>query len=196
MINFSFVMLGAFALADAFFRVSWTDGSQAAVSIKAEGLRPAIEECLDSGREAKVRMQMRLCRKRSSWFDACATERSEHHSINYDIITESYRVISDRHGDENDPVVVGVPERRQAVDATTTVDSLTLDFLARGDSDLVSQERGYLQARAVIVCKGSVNRTFAQLSQIVTLGLVNVKEEDSGWVDFPIKPSRPSSSVR
>jgi hypothetical protein len=195
-INFSFVMLGAFALADAFFRVSWTDGSQAAVSIKAEGLRPAIEECLDSGREAKVRMQMRLCRKRSSWFDACATERSEHHSINYDIITESYRVISDRHGDENDPVVVGVPERRQAVDATTTVDSLTLDFLARGDSDLVSQERGYLQARAVIVCKGSVNRTFAQLSQIVTLGLVNVKEEDSGWVDFPIKPSRPSSSVR
>jgi hypothetical protein len=189
-------MLGAFALADAFFRVSWTDGSQAAVSIKAEGLRPAIEECLDSGREAKVRMQMRLCRKRSSWFDACATERSEHHSINYDIITESYRVISDRHGDENDPVVVGVPERRQAVDATTTVDSLTLDFLARGDSDLVSQERGYLQARAVIVCKGSVNRTFAQLSQIVTLGLVNVKEEDSGWVDFPIKPSRPSSSVR
>jgi hypothetical protein len=195
-INFSFLTLGALVLADTFFRVSWTDGSQAAVSIKAEGLRPAIEECLDSGREAKVRMQMRLCRKRTSWFDSCATERSEHHSINYDIITESYRVISDRHGDESNPVVVGVPDRRQAVDATIAADKVDLEFLARGDAELASQEQSYLQARTVLLCKGSVNRTFAQLSQIVTLGLVNVKEEDSGWLDFPIKPGRSSLSVR
>lgn len=196
MINFSFLTLGVLALADVFFRVSWTDGSQAAVSIKAEGLRPAIEECLDSGREAKVRLQMRLCRKRSSWFDACAIERSEHHSINYDIITESYRVTSDRHGDESNPVVVGVPDRRQAVDATIAADKVALEFLARGDPEIVWQEQSYFQARAVLLCKGSVNRTFAQLSQIVTLGLVNVKEEDSGWLDFPIKPGRTSLSVR
>jgi hypothetical protein len=105
-------------------------------------------------------------------------------------------VISDRHGDESNPVVVGVPDRRQAVDATIAADKVDLEFLARGDAELASQEQSYLQARTVLLCKGSVNRTFAQLSQIVTLGLVNVKEEDSGWLDFPIKPGRSSLSVR
>ncbi len=194
MFHLSALLFGAFALSDAFFRVNWTDGSRTAVSIKADGVRPVIAECLDTGRLTKVRIEMRLCRKRSSWLDACTTERSELHAIDYDIITESYRVVSDLHGDGSEPVAVGVPTRAKAIDATVSIDKVDLAFLARGDEELLRHENNYLQTRAIVVCKGSVNRLFAHLSQIVTLGIVNVKEEDSGWIDFPINQRRSDSS--
>lgn len=190
MFQLSALLTGVFALTGAFFRVHWTDSSRSAVSITAEGLRPAIEECLDSGRLAKVRFEMRMCRKRSSWLDACSTERSELHAIDYDIITESYRVVSDLHGDGSDPVAVGFPNRASAVDSTIVMPKVELAFLSRGDSELLNHERNYLQVRTVLLCRGSVNRLLAHLSQIVTFGIVNVKEEGSDWFDFPINIPR------
>ncbi len=189
MVSFVSIALAALAYSDSFFHVVWTDANRSAVSIRAEGLVPEVEECLDSGRDAKVRFEVRLCRKRSSWFDACATERSELHTVSYDMITETYRVKSDRHGDESDPATFGAPSRKAAVDSAVTTSDFSMDFLARDDEKLLKDERPYLQARTVFVCKGSVNRTFNTLSQIVTFGLVNVTESDSGWGDFPVSTS-------
>jgi hypothetical protein len=75
------------------------------------------------------------------------------------------------------------------VDAAITVQDVPLDFLARDEVAMIEHSRAYIQARAVFICKGSYNRTFAQLSQILTLGLVNVVESDSGWMDFFVHPS-------
>ena len=131
-----------------------------------------------------------MCRKRSSWLDSCATSRSEHHSVGFDAVTESYRVVSDRHDDAAEPVAVGFPNRAEAVKAASVVQDLSLSFLAHDESELIDHSRAYIQARTVVVCKGSVNRAVAQLSQILTLGIVNVVESDSGWHDFVVRRGR------
>jgi len=174
------------AMASTYFQVVWVDSSHTAVTIRAPGVQDEVAGCLESGREAKLRFQVRLCRKRSSWLDACASERTQHHSISYDSITESYKVIKDRLGDDADPVAVGIPSREEAISAAITADNVPMSFLAGDESELLGHERGYLQARTIFACKGSVNRTLAQLSQILTFGILNVVESDSGWLDFSV----------
>jgi hypothetical protein len=178
------------AMGNSFFQVHWVDSSLTAVSIRASGVEQEIDECLEAGREAKLRFELRLCRKRSSWLDACAGERTVHHSVSFDSITESYKVLTDKLGDDLDPVSVEIPSRKDAVMATVTAENLALSFLARDEQELLSHERAYLQARTVFVCKGSVNRTVGHLSQILTFGIVNVVESDSGWMDFSVHPSQ------
>ena len=177
-------------MGSTYFQVHWVDSTQQAVSVRATGVEGEVEECLDNGREVKLRFELRLCRKRGSWLDACAEQRTQHHAVSYDSITESYKVVTDRLGDDEDPVAVGMPSRSDAVAATVTAENIPLSFLARDETELLRHERAYLQARAVFACKGSVNRTVAQLSQIVTFGLVNVVESDSGWMDFPVHPKQ------
>jgi len=186
----AFFVIGLFALESSYFQVQWVNSSQQGVTVRASGIVHEVEECLESGREAKLRIEARLCRRRESWFDACAEQRTQHHSVSYDSITESYKVVTDRLGDDADPVSVGMPSRNDAVAATVRADNIPLSFLAREDTELLSHERAYLQARVVFVCKGGVNRTVAQLSQILTFGLVNVVESDSGWIDFLVHPNQ------
>ena len=188
------VLFASLALGSSFFQVHWVDSSMTSVTIRATGVEEEMAECLEAGREAKLRFEMRLCRKRSSWLDACAQERTQHHSVTFDSITESYKVVTDRLGDEVDPVAVEIPSQKDAIAATITAENLPLSFLARDEDDLLSHERAYLQARTVFVCKGSMNRTVAHLSQILTFGIVNVVESDSGWMDFSVRPREGSET--
>jgi hypothetical protein len=174
------------------FVVNWSRSGQGAITIRATGLEESVDECLESARQAKIRFEMRMCRRNRAWFDSCAEARSELHTIEFDSISESYRVVSDRYRDDTEPVAVGIPSRNEAVRTVTTVESLSLDFLARGDTRLAEDPDTYIQVRTTFSCKGAVNRTFARLSQILTLGLVNVVESESPWTDFdssqPAKP--------
>ena len=187
MIRIPLFIVAAFALGDSFFHVNWIGPSHEAISIQASGVEAEVLECVASSREAKIRFEVRLCRKRASWLDSCASSRSEHHSVGFDAVTESYRVVSDRHDDEAEPVAVGFSTRTEAIKAASVVNDMPLAFLARDESELVDHSQAYIQARAVVVCKGSVNRAIAQLSQILTLGIVNVVESDSGWHDFIVR---------
>jgi hypothetical protein len=113
-----------------------------------------------------------------------------HHSVFFDSITESYKVVTDRLGDDVDPVAVEFPTRSDAIVAAITAENLPLSFLARDERELLRHDRAYLQARTVFACKGGVNRTVAHLSQILTFGIVNVVESDSGWMDFSVHADR------
>jgi hypothetical protein len=183
----AFILVALFGVASSYFQVLWVDSSHQSVTVKAVGIQDEVDECLESSREAKLRFEMRLCRKRSSWLDSCEGERSQHHSVSYDSITESYKVVTDRLDDDLDPVAVGIPSRKEAIGSATTVEGMPLSFLAQDELELPGHERGYLQVRVVFICKGSVNRTLAQLSQLLTFGIVNVVESDSGWMDFPLQ---------
>lgn len=180
------ILVALLGVASTYFQVVWVDSSHTAVTIRAPGAEQEVAECLEGGREVKLRFQVRLCRKRHSWLDACGRERTQHHSISYDSITESYKVIKDRLGDDADPVAVGIPSRGEAINAVVTAEDVPFSFLARDESELLGHEQGYLQARMIFICKGSVNRTLAQLSQILTFGILNVVESDSGWLDFSV----------
>lgn len=170
-------------------QVNWASPGKAAISIAAPQRQPEILECLSSSLQARLRFDVRLCHRRSGWFDGCEESRSELHTVQFDEITESYRVVSDRFGDDLEPVAVGIPARSEAIKVATSLQDLPLTFLARDEQQLLDQQDTYIQVRTIFVCRGEVNRTLAHLSRIITLGLVNVVEDSSGWSDFELHPT-------
>ena len=174
------------ALTPAFFGVHWTSLQHHALTVKGYGFEQGVTDCLDSSREAKIRYEMKLCRRRTGWFDTCVQPRVENHSIAFDSITESFRVVADRHGDEAGPITVGIPSRAEAVAAMITVEEIPLTLLSRDQTSFLSEGRRYVQVRGVLSCKGRVNRMIAGFSQILTLGLLDLNESHSGWFDFDL----------
>lgn len=186
-----FIVLGTLSLPPV--EVNWTSrGASTAISVRAHEVTDEVTECIDHAKQARLRFEVRLCSRRSVWFDSCEDVRSEVHSVEYEPISESYRVITDRFGDEDDRVAVGVPTVKEALRSMTTVEDLPLRFLARGEDELIKEEGAYVQVRTVFSCRGDVNRTLARLSQILTLGIVNVVETTSRWHDFELFPAVPA----
>jgi hypothetical protein len=181
-------LVGIFALTAPFLRVSWTSHDMDALTVQADGLKESIVECLTEGRQALVRFEVRLCRRRSGWLDRCETPRTELRTVEYDGITESYRVVSDRFGDLPEATAVGVPSRDEATRMVVTSDSFPLSFLERDEPGLVKNPKAYAAVRTIYRCKGSSTRTFAHLSRLLTFGLLNVVESVSDWHDFSLAP--------
>lgn len=174
------------AVLTALFGVYWGSSSHDTVTVKAPGLEKVVEECLLDGLEARMRFELRLCRRYAIWFDSCSDSRAENHTLSFDTITESYRVVSDRFGDASAPVAVGIPSKTEAMSTALTVEGVAVKFLAREDENLANDPAAYIQVRSTFSCKGSVNRTLARLSQIFTLGIVNAVEATTDWYDFEI----------
>lgn len=181
-------IIGSLSVVQPFLVVQWASPQQQSVSIVMPGLRADVDECLADGRQARVRLEIRLCRRRSTWLDHCEHARSELHTIEFDGITESYRVVSDRFGDISEATAVGLPTREQALDQTLRSEGLPLSFLAREAPHLLSDPGAYVSARTIFRCRGASHRTFAHLSRFLTLGLVNAVESTSDWADFPLFP--------
>jgi hypothetical protein len=170
----------------AALQLRWTSPAQKGLTIEAPDREEQVIECLESSMQARIRFEVRLCRRRSGWLDHCEEARSELHTAQFDEVTESYRVVSDRFGDQAEAVAVGVPTRSEAVQAVRTLNEMPLDFLVREEHDILSHTKSYLQVRTIFVCRGTSSRTFAHLSRILTLGLVNNLEDRSDWFDFTL----------
>lgn len=175
-------LIGAFALVD----VTWHTQNQQAINIKAQHRQSAVLECLDEELKAKLRFEFRVCRRRSGWVDFCEESRSELHTVTYDEVTESYRVVSDRLDDDQEPISIEVPSRSEAVRLVTTVDNLRLYFLTREEPAISDHEDSYLQIRTIFNCRGNSSRPFAHISRILTFGLLNTVEDRSEWEDFAL----------
>lgn len=179
-------ILGALSVAEPFLSVNWATPEKRGVSIVVPGLRGAVQECLADGNQARIRFEFRLCRRRSAWLDRCEHSRSELHTAEYDGITESYRVVSDRFGDVSEATAVGIPSREDAAELVLHAENLSLPFLVRDDEALLHHPGAYISVRTIFRCKGASSRTFAHLSRFLTLGLVNVVESTSDWEDFSL----------
>ncbi len=184
--GFLLFLIGALGVTEPFMVVRWASPEHQTVSIDVPGLQGDVDECLAEGRQARVRLEIRLCRKRSAWLDRCEYARSELHTVEFDGITESYRVVSDRFGDVSEATAVGLPVRENAVDQVLRSESLPLAFLARETPGLLQDPGAYISVRTIFRCKGASTRTFAHLSLFLSLGLVNTVESTSEWSDFPL----------
>jgi hypothetical protein len=169
--------------------VQWTTPSQDALNISALGRAPEILECLEESRKAKLRFEVRLCRRRSGWIDFCEEPRNELHTVTYDEVTESYRVVSDRLNDEQEPIAIEVPSRSEAVRLVVSLERLPLKFLMREELDIVQHSKAYVQVRTAFTCRGNSSRPFAHISRILTFGILNSVEDQSEWDDFPLHQS-------
>jgi len=187
--SFGSVFAAVFSFVLGLVQVTWTSTNKTSVSIAAPERQDQILECLSSSLQARLRFDLRLCHRRSGWFDGCEESRSELHTVQFDEVTESYRFVSDRLGDELESNAVGIPVRSEAVKLATTAQDIPLAFLAHDEQELLNRKDAYIQVRTIFICRGEINRTLAHLSRIITLGLVNAVEDSSGWSDFDLHPT-------
>ena len=182
----SFSLFPVVWLALALVDVRWSTMQQNAINIVAQSRTDDVQECLEGALKAKLRFEVRVCRRRSGWFDLCDESRSELHTVTYDEVTESYRVVSDRLDDEQEPIALEISSRPEAIRLATSLEGLPLKFLLHEEPDLLDHKEAYLQVRTVFICRGNSSRPFTHISRVLTLGLLNNVEDRSAWEDFPL----------
>lgn len=182
----SIALLPFLSIALSLVDVRWTTIAQDAVNIVALHRGAEVLECLEDSLKAKLRFEVRVCRRRSGWVDFCEESRNELHTVTYDEVTESYRVVSDRLNDEQEPIALEISSRPEAVRLVTSLENLPLSFLTREEPDMLGHSGAYLQVRTVFTCRGNSVRPFTHISRILTFGLLNNVEDRSDWHDFAL----------
>ncbi len=167
-------------------RVNWSGGEYNSVRVVAEGKEELINQCIEGGLEVRYRYEFRICRRRFLWADACAEDVVHTRSLQFDPISESYRVSVDKLGDHLAPKVITHPTLEEALGDVTTLYSPSLNELGFSDKKYPQSRSPYLGVRVVADCKGDYNETFSRISSFLTLGMVDIGTYDSGWVDFSL----------
>ncbi|MCB0340035.1 MAG: DUF4390 domain-containing protein, partial [Bdellovibrionales bacterium] len=119
-----------FAVPD--FSVQWATPKQKEVTVK---VNPEIQRDLikivSDGLRVKYRIQLKLCFKRSAWFDHCFDERKQVNEIKFDPVSENYLVTTDLFDDGADPKVESFTDFEQALIAFSSVDGIEIRSLNR-----------------------------------------------------------------
>ncbi|RIL03893.1 MAG: hypothetical protein DCC75_12810 [Proteobacteria bacterium] len=166
-------------------QLDWADAKFDQLKVSVSNYDQAMQQCIKSGMELRNRFEMRWCKRRRFWLDNCADLRVEVRSLKFDPISESYRVITDRIGDELEPSSVSLDTPEEALKRISIIEDLTLDFLSAGAQGR-QQGRSYVGMRLLTDCRGEYNETLARISYFLSLGAIKSAGYDSGWIDFEL----------
>lgn len=162
----------------------WVDSFRDSVAIQVSGGDQYLSSCLERGREAKVVYEVELCKRKPNWFDSCELKTTETHILQGDPLTGSYRLTSDRIGDKLPAVSSEIGDGEIALTRLQQVDRLPLTFFERKSGEKTIES--YLSVRVRLRCPSKLVRVMSNLSSLLTLGLVDFDEEESGWIDFQL----------
>jgi hypothetical protein len=177
-LNFSF-LLPIFLLAPTTTVIWRADGQGLKVMLELSDAH--IQECLNGGLEVRHRLELRLCRRRASWWDDCEDAQSIIRSVTYNPISESYNITSDQMNDEVAPVTSIATDADQAT-------KLTQEFSFNTPKGFVRdrQESHYVSVRARAVCQQDAKSLVAQIPYYLTFGIFRFAGVDSGWIDYDL----------
>ena len=165
------------------------DSALPAATVRMAGQDDLLEKCLKSGFPFEYAFKVRICKRRPLWFDTCRERRLEKHRLKFDVISGIFRLEVDRFDDNKDPAVKNYTSLSEAAGEFSAVKQLPLLFLARGRKDYLHSRRSYLSARVSSKCLGEYSETLADISSVMTFGLVRINGFDTGWVDFTFERS-------
>lgn len=188
-------MFVSLALAQSSLTVTWLDDTYERVAIRSRVDIELVETCVNSGLTVEFRFLLRLCERRRNWFDSCEAEQKQLHHIAYDPVTRSFQLSVDRLRDDQPQERLTFERLSPALDALVRIRELPLLFLS-GDfpagttvSDEAQRkfiEDHYIGVRTIATCQGEYSQTLARVSYLLTLGLVDLGGEDSGWHDVAL----------
>jgi len=171
------------------FSINWTDRKFDSLTLQVRGYNEVQERCLKNGLEVRYRYELQLCRRRTGWFHACKEQRLIMHSLQFDPISQTYKVTRDRLGDDRPSQKNDVAAFEEALLLTSRVENLPLSFLAQDDTAFADRKRLYVSSRVMADCHGQYNATLARVGYFLTLGLIKVSAFSSGWIDFDLEKS-------
>ena len=181
----------ALLLAGAIFafpepKVNWVSPQHDSVKVEVAGKDDFISQCLSSGLELRYRYEARVCKRRLLWADSCEEEKVEIRTLQYDHISEGFRLSIDWLGDKIPAKVIHITNQAEALNAIANIAAIDFVDLGFKPEDFPLSSSPYMGIRVIADCKGDYNETIAKISSWLTLGLVDLATYDSGWVDFRI----------
>ena len=178
----SLVASGAYA--DPAVTVRWQSPDRTKLEILVGAGDSFIDSCTNSGLELRVRYTLQLCSARRFWRDRCASEVVETRSLKQDTESGETAVMIDRWDDPEPPASVRFPEVEQGLREVTALSGVALSELIASSSGEITPT--YLAVRVNVECKGEMSRVQRRLSEVLTFGLVEMRGEDSGWINFSL----------
>lgn len=179
------IFISLFAVSSLEVRVESTDAKHLSVKFLQEHY-PAAREQLGKGLELRFRYTFKLCQKYSIWFDSCADELVIIYRVRHDPVTESFRVTTDRLGDQDKPVTVSYSDIEQALAIVSRVEQISLELLPEWKKYSSRAKRAYLGSRLVISLRDTERSFLDWLPRIITLGLIDSSDFDSQWQDIEL----------
>lgn len=165
----------------------WTDNARKAVALSLEGLDSRWEKCVESGLQARYRMEVKLCRKRSMWFDECLESEKVSRSMEKDPVSGMVKVSEDFLTDTSEPEAQGFETYGEALSAMLAPIEISFQKLGTEEPEMMANKKAYLRVRATSACRGDVSPTVRRLSQFLSFGLIDLQDKASGWSDFKLE---------
>jgi len=129
------------------------------------------------------RFEIQVCKKKRYWFDDCSDTVAYIRSLSEDPVTGRLLLRLDTLGDGEDPEERLVDKKEQGMLKLRELAPVTLESLKVDESDRKPQR---LSIRVIEGCRGSYSSALRKISKVLTLGVVDIRGVDSGWIDFPL----------
>ena len=172
------------------FLARWTTVSHESINLGVvSGRDERLESCLKSGFHVRYRFEVRLCESRPNVFSSCKDTRVVIRTLELDPISENYKIVSDSIFDREDPAVISLMDRDEALNEVGVIKGLSLTSLGIRQSDIPQKRPLFVRVRLLSDCKGEYNETLARIGYFLSLGLIRFNESDSGWVTFTLEPT-------
>lgn len=168
-------------------RINWSAPEDSSITIQLQGDARESANCLRGGLELSYKFEARLCKRRPFWFDTCQDVRELTRKVSYDPISQTYSVDEFWSSDRANVVNTRYSSRRSMVRYVHTLAAVPLKFLSFRESEFVNSKRSYVSVRVRTDCRGEYNETLAAISQVLSLGQIEVSGFDTGWIDFRLR---------
>lgn len=162
----------------------WSSDAKDAILIFSTGPSPeALKRCLDEGFMMENRFEIQVCKLRKYWMDNCSETISFLRTVSEDPVTGRLSLREDTLGDGDDPEERLVDDSEQALNKLRKLNPITLESIGVNNSDRSKQR---ISLRVIEGCRGSYSSALRRISKVLTLGVVDIRGTDSGWIDFPL----------
>ncbi len=150
---------------------------------------PCRKQEIDDGFKVKYRFRVEGCRRSFGWSSRCGDTILEIHDIRFDPVTASFKVTSDRLGDEFEPRSVTFKTADEAFAFAGRVESITTEALRARSSgiNLSTGSGSFVRARVITECRDGFEEAVSWLSYVLSFGIVGRVDYDSGWYNFYLK---------
>ena len=166
--------------------VRWIDNLHESVAVSVEGVDPRWERCVESGLQARYRIEVKLCRKRGGWMDSCLDSVLATRSVEKDPVSRMFKVSADFLNDAAEPEGQGYETYQEALAAMVSPVNVSLKQMFRENPAFAEEKKKYIRTRVSSACRGEVSPILRRLSQFLSFGLVDLQDRGSNWIDFDI----------
>lgn len=162
----------------------WSSDARDAILIFSTGPSPeSLKRCLEEGFMMENRFEIQVCKLRKYWMDNCSETISFLRTVSEDPVTGRLSLREDTLGDGDDPEERLLDDSEQALNKLRKLNPVSLESIGVTNSE---RGRQRISLRVIEGCRGSYSSALRRISKVLTLGVVDIRGTDSGWIDFPL----------